>query len=184
MLKKIILYAPTWKDDQKNDSWEHYFNLEIDLERLYDKFGEEYIILLKMHHLVSENIQIDEKMKDFAIDVSNYDDIQELYILSDILITDYSSVFFDFAHSRRPILFFVPDLEHYINDVRGLYLNMESDMPGPIIKDNDYLIECIENIDAIKEEFKEKYDEFYEEFCSTCKGQSSEEIIKKVFELE
>ena len=183
MDKKIILYAPTWKDDEKNDSWEHYFNLEIDLERLHEKFSDEYIILLKMHHLVSENLKIAESMKDFAIDLSNYDDIQELYILSDILITDYSSVFFDYAHSRRPILFFVPDLEHYISNVRGLYLNMETDMPGPIIKDNDYLIECLENIDDVKEEFKEKYDEFYEEFCSICKGHSSEEIIKKVFEL-
>ena len=183
MDKKIILYAPTWKDDEKNDSWEHYFKLEIDLERLREKFSDEYIILLKMHHLVSENLKIDEIMKDFAIDVSNYDDIQELYILSDILITDYSSVFFYYAHSKRPILFFVPDLEHYISNVRGLYLNMETDMPGPIIKDNDHLIECLENIDDVKEKFKEKYDEFYEEFCSICNGHSSEEIIKKVFEL-
>ena len=182
--KKIILYAPTWKDDEQNDAWDHYFNLEIDLERLYDKFGDTHTILLKMHHLVSENFTIDEKMKDFAIDLSDYDDIQELYILSDILITDYSSVFFDYAHSRRPILFFVPDLEHYVSEVRGLYLNMETDMPGPLIKDNDYLIECIENIDAVENEYKERYDKFYEKFCSICKGHSSEEIIKRVFELE
>lgn len=182
--KKIILYAPTWKDDEQNDAWDHYFNLEIDLERLYKKFGDTHTILLKMHHLVSENFTIDDKMKDFAIDLSGYDDIQELYIISDILITDYSSVFFDYAHSRRPILFFVPDLEHYVSEVRGLYLNMETDMPGPLIKDNDYLIECIENIDAVEKEYKERYDKFYEKFCSICKGHSSEEIIKRVFELE
>lgn len=182
--KKIILYAPTWKDDEQNDAWDHYFNLEIDLERLYEKFGDTHTILLKMHHLVSENFTIDEKMKGFAMDLSKYDDIQELYIISDILITDYSSVFFDYAHSRRPILFFVPDLEHYVSEVRGLYLNMETDMPGPLIKDNDYLIECIENIDAVEEEYKERYDSFYEKFCSICEGHSSQDIIKRVFELE
>ena len=179
--KKVILYAPTWKDDEKNASWEHFFNLEIDLERLYDKFKNEYVFLLKMHHLVSENLVIDEKMKDFAIDLSDYDDIQELYIMSDILITDYSSVFFDYAHSRRPILFFVPDLNHYIENVRGLYLNMEKDLPGPLIKDNDELIYAIENIDKVSDDYKERYDEFYERFCSLCTGDSSEKIVKKIF---
>ena len=179
--KKIILYAPTWKDDEKNDSWQHYFNLEIDLERLYEEFSDEYVIILKMHHLVSENLHIDEKMKDFAIDLSSYDDVQELYILSDILITDYSSVFFDYAHSRRPILFFVPDLNHYIENVRGLYLNMEKELPGPLIKDNDQLIDTIKNIDEISNDFADKYDEFYQRFCSLCDGDSSEKIIKKIF---
>lgn len=179
--KKVILYAPTWKDDEQNESWEHYFNLEIDIERLYEEFGDEYVILLKMHHLVSENLVIDDRFKDFAIDLSSYDDIQELYILSDILITDYSSVFFDYAHSRRPILFFVPDLNHYISNVRGLYLNMEKDLPGPLIKDNDELIDIIRNIDEVQKEYSEKYDEFYERFCSLCNGDSAEKIIKEIF---
>lgn len=180
--KKIILYAPTWKDDEQNESWEHYFNLEIDLERLYKEISDEYVILLKMHHLVSENLVIDEKMKNFAIDLSGYDDIQELYILSDILITDYSSVFFDYAHSKRPILFFVPDLNHYISNVRGLYLNMEKELPGPLIKDNDELIDIINNIDEVEKDYKDKYNEFYERFCSLCDGKSAERIIKEVFD--
>ena len=113
--------------------------------------------------------------------MSSYDDIQELYVLSDILITDYSSVFFDYAHSRRPILFFVPDLNHYIENVRGLYLNMEKELPGPLIKDNDELIDIIKNIDDVSSEYSDKYDEFYERFCSLCKGDSAKRIIEKVF---
>ena len=180
--KKVILYAPTWKDDEKNESWEHYFNLEIDLERLYEEFSDDYVIILKMHHLVSENLKLDDKFKDFAIDLSGYDDIQELYVLADMLITDYSSVFFDYAHSKRPILFFVPDLNHYVENVRGLYLNMEKELPGPLIKNNDELIEAIRNIDDVLIEYNDKYDEFYERFCILCKGNSAEKIIKKVFE--
>ncbi len=179
--KKIILYAPTWKDDEKNASWEHYFKLNIDLNRLYKEFGDEYVFLLKMHHLVSENLIIDDNLKDFVIDLSNYEDIQELYILSDILITDYSSVFFDYAHSKKPILFFVPDLNHYISNVRGLYLNMETELPGPLIYNNDELINSIKNIEQISKEYNEKYDEFYERFCSLCEGNSAEKIIEKVF---
>ena len=180
-VKKVILYAPTWKDDEQNESWEHYFNLEIDLKRLYEEFSDEYVIILKMHHLVSENLRIDDELKDFAIDLSSYDDIQELYILADMLITDYSSVFFDYAHSRRPILFFVPDLNHYIENVRGLYLNMEKELPGPLIKDNDELIDIIKNIDEVSVEYSDKYDEFYERFCSLCNGNSAKKIIEKVF---
>lgn len=179
--KKVILYAPTWKDDEKNESWQHYFNLEIDLNRLYEEFSDEYVFILKMHHLVSENLVIDDKMKDFAIDLSSYDDIQELYIMSDMLITDYSSVFFDYAHSKRPILFFVPDLNHYIENVRGLYLNMEKELPGPLVRDNDELIDIIRNIDDVTSEYSDKYDEFYERFCSLCNGNSAREIIEKVF---
>ncbi len=179
--KKVILYAPTWKDDERNESWEHYFNLEIDLKRLYEKFKDDYIILLKMHHLVSENLIIEEDMKDFAIDLSNFEDTQELYIISDILITDYSSVFFDYAHSKRPILFFVPDLSHYIENVRGLYLNMEKELPGPLVKNNDELIETIENIDDVSKSFEEKYEEFYNRFCSICKGDSGKKIVEEIF---
>lgn len=179
--KKIILYAPTWKDDEQNESWEHYFNLEIDLKRLYEQFGDEYVILLKMHHLVSENLEIDGELKDFAVDVSGWDDIQQLYVTADILITDYSSVFFDYAHSRKPILFFVPDLEHYVSNVRGLYLNMKKELPGPLIKDNDELIDAIKNIADVESEYSEKYDEFYERFCSLCKGSSGKDIVDLVF---
>lgn len=179
--KKIILYAPTWKDDEQNESWEHYFNLEIDLKRFFDEFNEKYVILLKMHHLISEKLKIDDEIKNFVIDLSSYDDIQELYIISDILITDYSSVFFDYAYSRKPILFFVPDLNHYIENVRGLYLNMEKDLPGPLIKSNDELVDAIKNIDLIVTEYNDKYDEFYNKFCSLCTGESAKEIIKRVF---
>lgn len=179
--KKIILYAPTWKDDEQKESWEHYFNLELDLNRFFNEFKDEYILLLKMHHLVSERLIIDKELEDFVIDLSNYDDIQELYVLSDILITDYSSVFFDYAHSKKPILFFTPDLNHYIRNVRGVYLNMEKELPGPIIKNNEELINTIKNIDKVMNDYKEKYDEFYNRFCSLCDGNSAENIIKKVF---
>lgn len=181
--KKIIIYAPTWRDDQQVESWKHYFKLDIDLEQLHAEISDEYVLLLKMHHLVSENLVIDEKFNDFVFDLSGYDDIQELYILSDMLITDYSSVFFDYAHLKRPILFFAPDLEHYLTNVRGLYLDMESELPGPIIKDNDELIDNIKNIDEVNEKYLQNYEEFYERFCSLCKGDSAKKIIEEVFEV-
>lgn len=181
--KKIILYAPTWKDDEQVASWKHYFNLEIDLNRLYEEFNDDYVIILKMHHLVSEKLDLDDKFKNFVFDLSSYDDIQELYLLADLLITDYSSVFFDYAHLKRPIFFFVPDLEHYHNDVRGLYLDMKNELPGPLIFDNDELIDNIKNIDEVSQDYAERYNEFYQKFCSLCNGESAQKVIEEVFEL-
>ncbi|WP_220607608.1 CDP-glycerol glycerophosphotransferase family protein [Methanobrevibacter oralis] len=126
-----------------------------------------------------QNFYSESRNWDYLISV--YDDIQELYVISDILITDYSSVFFDYAHSKRPILFFVPDLNHYVENVRGLYLNMEKELPGPLIKNNDELVNAIRNIDDVVNEYEIKYDEFYKRFCSLCKGKSAKKIIKKIF---
>src|SRR5690606_36973872 len=107
--KKVILYAPTWRDDEMVGSWKHGFNLKFDLNQFYELFNEDYVLVLRMHHLISEGLQIDEAHKSFVYDLSHFDDIQELYLMSNVLITDYSSVFFDFANSKRPILFYAYD---------------------------------------------------------------------------
>ena len=175
--KKVILYAPTFRDDDVDLKGEYYFNLLLDLNRLYDKFKEEYVILLKTHSVVSKSLEIDEKMNNFVFDFSNYDDIHELFLITDLLITDYSSVFFDFAHSKNPMLFFVPDFEKYNTKIRGLYFDMEKNLPGPIIKNNDQLILAIENIEKIKEEYKDSYELFYKKYCSIGHGDASKKVV-------
>ena len=75
-------------------------------------------------------MEIEKKMNNFVFDFSNYDDIHELFLITNLLITDYSSVFFDFAHSKNPMLFFVPDFEEYNTKIRGLYFDMEKNLPG------------------------------------------------------
>ena len=130
--------------------------------------------------MVSKELKIDDEMKDFVIDLSNHDDIHELFILSDILITDYSSVFFDYAHSKRPILFFMPDLEDYISS-RGVYEEVLENLPGPKLTDNEELVECLNDIDKVEEEYSGKYEEFYNKYCDKGHGDASERIIKEVF---
>jgi CDP-glycerol glycerophosphotransferase len=108
--------------------------------------------------------------------VCRYDDIAELYLISDILITDYSSVFFDYANLKRPILYFTYDLEKYENVLRGFYIDIHSEVPGPLLKTTDEVIDAILNIDDLKEEYADKYDEFYERFCSFEDGNASKRI--------
>ncbi|PTI30387.1 CDP-glycerol glycerophosphotransferase family protein, partial [Staphylococcus warneri] len=103
--KKIILYAPTWRDDEYHSVGKYKFTLQLDLKKMQQKLGDEYIVLLRMHYFISDILEITE-FDGFAYDFSKYNDVNDLYIVSDILITDYSSVFFDFANLKRPILFY------------------------------------------------------------------------------
>lgn len=178
--KKIILYAPTWRDDDFYDIGEYKFNLKLDLDKLKDEFSEEYIILIRTHYFIANKLDL-SNYKGFAIDVSKYDDIAELYLISDILITDYSSVFFDFANLKRPILFFTYDLDKYEHVLRGFYIDIHKDVPGPLLFSTEEVIDNIKNIDNVVDDFGEKYDEFYERFCSIDDGRATERIVKRVW---
>jgi CDP-glycerol glycerophosphotransferase len=178
--KKIILYAPTWRDDEFIDIGQVKFKLQLELDKLKEALGDEYVILVRTHYFISNNLDL-EGVEDFAVDVSKYDDIAELYLISDILITDYSSVFFDFANLKRPILYYTYDLEKYENVLRGFYIDIHEDVPGPLLKTTEEVIDAIENIDSIKAEYHDKYDRFYDEFCSIEDGNASKRIVEKIW---
>ncbi|WP_239700388.1 bifunctional glycosyltransferase family 2 protein/CDP-glycerol:glycerophosphate glycerophosphotransferase [Mammaliicoccus sp. D-M17] len=178
--KKIIMYAPTWRDDEFVKKGKYLFDLKINLENLQKELGDEYVILLRMHYLISNALDLNG-YEDFAIDVSNYNDISELYLISDALITDYSSVMFDFGILKKPQFFFAYDIEKYDKGLRGFYMNYMTDLPGEIITDEFKLAEELKNIDEHKEKYKDKIEKFYEKFCSLEKGESSKYIGDYIF---
>ncbi|MEN3966061.1 bifunctional glycosyltransferase family 2 protein/CDP-glycerol:glycerophosphate glycerophosphotransferase [Mammaliicoccus sciuri] len=173
--KKVIMYAPTWRDDEFVKKGQYLFDLKINLENLQKELGENHVILLRMHYLIANALDLNG-YEDFAIDVSNYSDISELYLISDALITDYSSVMFDFGILKRPQYFFAYDIEKYDKGLRGFYMDYMNDLPGEIITDEFKLAEELKNIDEHKEKYKDKIEKFYEKFCSLEKGQSSKFI--------
>ncbi len=178
--KKIILYAPTWRDDEYYDVGQYKFDLKLELDKLQKELGEEYIVLVRTHYFIADNLDL-TSINQFAFNVSYYDDISELYLISDILITDYSSVFFDFANLMRPILFYVYDYEKYSSQLRGFYIDMEKDIPGPLLFTTEEVIDSIQNINNISEDYKEKYDDFFNRFCCLDDGYVSKRIVEKVF---
>jgi CDP-glycerol glycerophosphotransferase len=179
--KKVILYAPTWRDIETHKLEDEEYGLELDLNLLKESLGDEYVILIRTHYLISNNLNLDD-FGDFAINVSGYDDIAELYLVSDLLITDYSSVFFDFANLRRPVLFYTYDLEEYESELRGFYIDIKTEVPGPLLMTSEEVLEAIQNIDEITEEYREKYDEFYDRFCSIDDGNASKRIVEIVWD--
>lgn len=141
--QKTVLYAPTFRDDAGNGKGRFRFELPMDLEEFNRRFGDDTVLLLRMHVLISNAVEIPEELRGRVLDVSGYPDIQELYLASDVLVTDYSSVFFDYSILRRPIIFYAYDLVNYRDNLRGFYLDYETALPGPIVETEDDLWDTV-----------------------------------------
>ncbi|EKH2191284.1 TPA: bifunctional glycosyltransferase family 2 protein/CDP-glycerol:glycerophosphate glycerophosphotransferase [Staphylococcus pseudintermedius] len=178
--KKIIMYAPTWRDDEFVKKGSYTFKLKIDLARLQETIGDDYVVLLRMHYLIANALDL-KGFEDFAIDVSNYNDISRLYLISDCLITDYSSVMFDYGILKRPQLFFPYDIEKYATELRGFYIDYHNDLPGPIYTDPDALIEGLKNIEQIRETYQDQIEAFHQRFCSMENGRAAQYIGDMIY---
>ena len=178
--KKTILYAPTWRDDEYYGKGKYKFTLKLDLPLLQKQLGDEYVILLRTHQYIADSLDI-SGLEGFAYNVSKYDDITELYLISDLCITDYSSVFFDYANLRRPILFYTYDIEKYKNQLRGFYIDMNTEVPGPLLYTSEEVIDAIQHIDDVTRDYAARYDEFYNRFCHIDDGHASKRVVERVF---
>lgn len=177
--RKVILYAPTWRDNQHDSATGYSYALGVDFDRLRRALGEEFIILFRAHYLVASHFDF-AAYAGFVWDVSGYPDINDLYIAADLLITDYSSVFFDFANLKRPILFYMYDLAAYRDEIRGFYLSLD-ELPGPIVETEDDLIRTIPEV-AAKDAYDEKYQRFHARFNPLDDGHASQRVVKRLLE--
>lgn len=172
--KKVILYAPTWReDDDKKES----YRLKFNIKKFYHALNGEYVFLLRLHYFDARRLQLKE-FSDFIINATYYNDIADLYNIADILVTDYSSVMFDYSITKRPILFYAYDYSKYKEKLRGFYLDFKSIAPGPILKDSDELLYAIKHIDEVNRKYKNKYEQFRNKFNSYENGNASLEVIK------
>lgn len=178
--KKIILYAPTWRDNQFYDRGRYKFDIEMDLNRMKAELGEEYIIVLRLHYLIAENLDL-TGYEGFIYELSSHEDIRELYLIADMLITDYSSVFFDYANLKRPMLFYVYDIEQYRDNLRGFYFDFEAKAPGLLVKTTEEIIDAVKHIHWFGFTPSAETEAFYHKFCYLEDGQASERVVQKVF---
>ena len=167
--KKIILYAPTWRDNQHDAQAGYVYENPVDFDYLKKQLEEEYIVLFRAHYLVADYFDF-HAYEGFIYNVSSYDDINDLYIAADLLVTDYSSVFFDYAILGRPMLFYMYDMEEYRDEIRGFYLET-SDLPGPIVKTEKQLADAIHAIDFDKHDSTVK--QFNQEYNLLNDGKAS-----------
>ncbi|NUT42591.1 MAG: CDP-glycerol:glycerophosphate glycerophosphotransferase [Thermoactinospora sp.] len=178
--KKVVLYAPTWRDDDQISRGRHRFDLALDLERAQRELGEDHVILLRAHYSTTHRKVVLED--DIVRDVSGYPDMAELLLISDVLITDYSSSMFDFAGTRRPMLFFTYDLERYRDQGPGFCFDFEAEAPGPLLRTSDDVIEAIKEIDDVRQRYASAYDAFAAKFCPYDDGRAAGRVADLVAE--
>jgi CDP-glycerol glycerophosphotransferase len=174
----VVLYAPTWREDRVRHQGGHQLNLQLDLEQARKALGEDHVLLVRPHAHVVEPVE--GTGDGFVWDVGSYPDIQDLYLISDVLITDYSSVMFDYAITGRPIIFFTYDLEHYRDQLRGFYFDFEGTAPGPLVGTSEELIAALRDLDPITAEYAPAYAAFRETFCDLDDGTASVRVVDRM----
>nr|UKS68316.1 CDP-glycerol glycerophosphotransferase family protein [Lactococcus garvieae] len=174
--KKIILYAPTWRDNAYSNVG-YTFELKVDFYKWKRALGEGYIVLFKPHYLICSTYHIPRDLKNFVFFMDPNQDINEAYLMSDALITDYSSVFFDYAQLGRPIYFYMYDLEHYAEELRGFYLKVPDDLPNDVVKTEEELLKMIKD-DCFD---YQRLRAFNERFNPWNDGSACEKIVSEVF---
>ena len=171
--KKVILYAPTFRGRVARAKTSNMFNIEM----FYEKFKDDYIVLFKHHPLVKKRPGIPKEYSEFAVDVTKTMEIEDLLCVSDVCITDYSSLVFEYSLFEKPIIFFAYDLDTYF-DWRGFYYDYYEMSPGPVCTTNLEMIDYIENLD---ERFdKQKVKDFRYKFMRSCDGNSTKRILENV----
>lgn len=171
--KKVILFAPTFRGSGRKAA--HYPTEYIDIESIYENLNENEIFIIKLHPFIKNTIDINEKYQEKIIDLTNYKDINNLLLITDLLITDYSSVIFEYSFMKKPIIFYVPDLQEY-NSTRSFYYNYEEYMYGDMAKNQKELINEMKN--AVIDE--QKLEKFKEKFLNKCDGNSSKRFVDEL----
>lgn len=171
---KVVLYAPTYRnkdDDASNYEWIDFKQVIKALEK---RFGGKWVVMTRMHYYLDDKINFEN-----AINVSGYDDLQELLHAADVLITDYSSVMWDYSITRKPCFVYAPDLEDY--EKNRSFFTPPKRWPFKIAESNEQLAEKIELFN--QKEYNEAVRRHHEEQGSFERGTATLAIAKKVLEF-
>lgn len=178
--KKVLLYAPTWRDDARTNN-DYQLVTYLDFARVQERLGDDYVILLRGHHNVSGQRQT--AGNNFLIDATEYPEVNDLYLAADILINDYSSVMFDFCVTKKPIIYLTPDIERYRDSTRGFYFDLQSLAPGPLLATTEQVIDAIVNVESVQIRFKKRYNNFVDMFAPNCDGQATQRTVQELSEF-
>lgn len=178
--KKVILYAPTFREYQKDEAMRCVFDTPIDWAVWEKKMGADYLVLLRAHYETIQTMQL-SKDSGYVRDVSEYESLNELMIASDILISDYSSILFDYSILEQPMFCFTYDYDQY-QSARGMYFDVRDWLPGGSVEQNELmdLILSMEDQTSYKNAVKMTR-AFREKFVECC-GDSTKKIVDVIAE--
>lgn len=172
--KKIVLYAPTFRKGHSLDCY------DINFGQLIAGVESQWIVLTRLHpHLQNFAENLFGKYP-FVKDVTNYDDLQEILLITDVLISDYSGLIFDYALTRRPCLLYTPDLEEYCSKDRRLYFDIDK-LPFPICRDKEELTRVFKDFDENK--YANDLESFLQSIGMIANGDASDVIAKRIVDM-
>lgn len=176
--KKIILYAPTFRDDQLGKQ-----KLQLDIETWLKMVPEDTILGLRLHPFVADNFQYIGKESERIVDFSSYNNLNTLLFISSGLITDYSSIVFEYILLDKPMYFYAYDLEEFSDHGRGFYESYEQYVPGIVARTTEELVRKMLEHDQHLEQreyWEEKRKEFKEENYCYFDGNSTKRLVKRL----
>ena len=170
----VLLYAPTWRDDRP----EHIDHLDV--AAFTDALGPGYVTLIRGH---SRTLGPGRDVRaSNVLDVTGYPDVTQLFLVADALITDYSSVMFDYSVTGKPMFFFAPDLDHYREQLRGFYFDLDSAAPGPVVQEAAELVELVLDRERVSTEYAGKYLDWQARFNPRDDGHSASRVVARLLE--
>ncbi|MPY54587.1 bifunctional glycosyltransferase/CDP-glycerol:glycerophosphate glycerophosphotransferase [Streptomyces acidicola] len=172
--RKVLLYAPTFRR-----RGQRRFELPFDVERFADTFGDRYVLLVRSHYL--NHVVLPPSVRGRVVDVSSHHDVTPLLALADGLITDYSSVMFDYALLDRPMFFFAYDYEEYVHEGRGTYFDLLERAPGPVVRTEDDLYAALGSLQEQSAKYSGARRRFVADFGEYDKGHAAESIVDQFF---
>ncbi|MFJ6696225.1 CDP-glycerol glycerophosphotransferase family protein [Streptomyces sp. NPDC091272] len=174
--KKILLYAPTFR---RTGGRYNQFRLPFDVERFADEFGDRYVLLVRSHYL--NHVVLPPTVRDRVIDVSKRHDISPILELADAMVTDYSSVMFDYALLDRPMLFFTYDYEAYVNEDRGTYFDLAETAPGPVFRTEEEFHEAVHSLERETDQYAARRKDFLARYGEYDQGNAAQSIVDQFF---
>ncbi len=177
--KKIILYAPTFRDKEAAHP-----RLLMDVKKLADSLPEDTVLAIRLHPFVANAFHKEHRdgLGANVVDMSTYKSLNTLLVVSDMLISDYSSIVFEYSILKKPMVFFVPDIEEFSDSGRGFYHDYESYVPGPVVKQEEELLDNIRRVSNID---IDEYDALYHlnAFIDDTYAYRDDNNAKRVYEL-
>ncbi|MEU7060742.1 CDP-glycerol glycerophosphotransferase family protein [Streptomyces sp. NPDC046197] len=174
--RPVVLYAPTFRAENGRV---RKFEFPFDVEEFADRFGDRFTLLIRTHYL--NNVTLPPSVAGRVVNVSQEPDITPVFLLADVLVTDYSSVMFDYALLQRPMVFYTYDWDEYVRSSRGTYFDLSQQAPGPVAMTTEALFDTLSDLDALAREHEGRLKEFMSQYGEYDRGDAAARIVDRFF---
>jgi CDP-glycerol glycerophosphotransferase len=176
--QRVVLYAPTWRDDEVQADDPKPIPLALDPGEFTDVLGDDHVLLIRAHNMVRHLWEVEHRPT--VHDVSQEPDVRLLLNAADVLVTDYSTLMFDFAITGRPLVFHAYDLEKYAAEIRGFYFDLVAEAPGPVVRTSSEVVDAIAHLPEVQAEYAAAYAAFQERYTYLEDGHATDRVLARL----